>query len=163
MAISRSQCPATGIFASFAVASMLGITPLLDWAAPWRPDWMALTLIYWILTLPRKIGIGSAWLLGLIVDALKGGLLGTHALGFAIIAYITIRLHHRLSLFPLHQQAIFIGFMLLLYKSALLWIYGIHGVAPESWLYWSPVLSSMVLWPFVFVLLQGVSGRAAIR
>jgi len=161
--MTRSSSLAKATFPSLAVAILLTMTPLPDWAVPWRPEWVALILIYWMLTLPRTVGIGTAWLLGLVVDAARGVLLGEHALGFAIIAYITLRLHHRLRLFPLHQQALFVGLMLLPYKSALLWVNGILGFAPKSWLYWAPVLSSLVLWPCVFVLLQAVARPAAIR
>ncbi|MGH8504195.1 MAG: rod shape-determining protein MreD [Gammaproteobacteria bacterium] len=152
--MSRSSPPATAIVLSFAIAIMLTLAPLPDWAVAWRPEWVALTLIYWVLTLPRTVGVGAGWLLGLLMDAAQGTLLGAHALGFAIIAYITLRLYPRLRWFPLYQQAVFVGLMLLLYKSAALWINGIQGYAQESWLYWAPVLSSMVLWPSVSVLLQ---------
>lgn len=160
--MTRSSSPAAAILASFAVAIMLTITPLPQWAVPWRPEWVALTVIYWTLTLPRTVGIGAAWLLGFLVDAARGALLGEHALGFVIVAFITLRLHHRLRLFPLYQQAMCVGLMLLPYKSASLWIDGIHGYAQESWLSWAPVLSSLVLWPCVSALLRVVPGRATI-
>jgi rod shape-determining protein MreD len=156
-----NHSPAPAIIASFAAAVMLTLVPLPDWAAVWRPHWVALTLIYWLLALPRAVGIGAAWVLGLIMDAATGALLGEHALGFAIVAYIALRLQHRLPLFPLYQQAMFIGLMLLPYKSASLWVNGIVGYAQESGLYWAPVLSSMVVWPCVFVLLEAITPRRA--
>jgi rod shape-determining protein MreD len=163
MPAATTNAASPALFASFAAAIMLTIVPLPEWAVALRPEWVALTLVYWILTMPRAIGIGVAWLLGLFVDAARSGLMGEHALGLAIVAYITLRLHHRLRLFPLYQQAISVGLMLLPYKSASLWINGIHGYGQESWLYWTPVLTSLLLWPFVFVLLQAAAGRAAIR
>lgn len=145
---------ATMICASFVVALMLSMTPLPGWAVSWRPKWVVLTLIYWILVWPRSFGIGAGWLLGLLVDAAQGSLLGEHALGFSIITYITLRLHQRLRLFPLYQQALFVGLMLLPYKSASLWVNGVYGYAPQSGLYWAPVLTSLVAWPCVFVFLR---------
>ncbi len=139
---------------------MLTIAPLPEWALPYRPEWVALALIYWTLMLPRTVGVGVAWLLGLLVDAARDGLLGEHALGFAIVAYITLRLQHRLRLFPLYQQAIFIGLILLPYKSAALWIKGMSGYAQESWLYWAPVPVSILIWPFVSCILQATTQRA---
>lgn len=156
-----NRSPTIAIVASFAAAIMLTLMPLPEWAAPWRPQWAALTLIYWSLIFPRTIGIGSAWLMGLFLDAATGALLGEHALGFAIVAYINLRLHLRLRLFPLHQQAMFVGLMLLPYKSASLWVNGIAGYAQESGSYWAPVLSSMLVWPCVFVLLEAATTRRA--
>lgn len=151
--------PTMAVLGSLAAAIMLTITPLPDWAVAWRPEWVALTLIYWTLSWPRTFGMGAAWLLGLLTDAAQGALLGEHALGFCIIAYITLRLRQRIRLFPLYQQAFSVGLMLLPYKSASLWINGLYGYTPESGLYWAPVLSSLVLWPCVFTCLQIASKR----
>ncbi|MBA2409523.1 MAG: rod shape-determining protein MreD [Gammaproteobacteria bacterium] len=161
--MSRSSSSALAIVSSFAVAGMLTLAPLPEWAVAWRPEWVALTLIYWVLTVPRQVGIGAGWTLGLIMDATQGTLLGAHALGFSVIAYITLRLYPRLRWFPLYQQAIFVGLMLLLYRSATLWINGMQGFAQESWLYWAPVLSSVLLWPCVSVLLQATFRPGSMR
>lgn len=152
--------PVAIIVASFAAAIALTLMPLPEWAVPWRPRWTALTLIYWTLALPGTVGIGSALLLGLFVDAATGAVLGEHSLEFAIVAYITLRLQQRLRLFPLHQQALFVGLILLPCMSALLWVNGIMGYAQESGLYWAPVLSSMVAWPWVFALLRSTYSPA---
>ena len=38
---------------TIVVALMLMVVPLPDWATPFRPDWVALTLVYWAMMLPR--------------------------------------------------------------------------------------------------------------
>lgn len=145
---------------SFLMSIVLTIMPLPDWVSIYRPEWVALVLIYWCMALPNLVGVGIAWLLGLLVDAAKGALLGQHALGFAIMAYITIHLHQRARVYPLSQQTIVVGFILLPYMSLTLWVKGIRGEAPHTWLYWAPLLSSMLLWPLVFVLLRALRRRA---
>lgn len=151
-----SNPPVAVIVASFAAAIALTLMPLPELAAPWRPQWVALTLIYWTLALPGTIGIGSALLLGLFVDAATGAILGQHSLGLVIVAYITLRLHQRLRWFPVYQQALFVGLTMLPCMSALLWVNGMLGYAQESGLYWAPVLGSMVAWPCVFMVLRSV-------
>jgi rod shape-determining protein MreD len=141
---------------SFLVSVILTIMPLPEWGTAFRPEWVALVLIYWCMALPNLVGVGVAWLLGLLVDAAKGALLGQHALGFAITAYITIYLHQRVRVYPLSQQIFVVGFILLPYMSLTLWVKGIRGEAPHTWLYWAPLLSSMLLWPFVFMLLRAL-------
>lgn len=138
------------------VALILMLIPLPDWAGPWRPDWLAITLIYWSMARPEHLGVGIAWLLGLLVDVVYGTLLGQYALGFAILAFITIRFHTRTRNYPIHQQAIFVGVTLLPYMSILLWIQGIQGEDPKSWTYWAPVLTSMLMWPVVYKVLRAV-------
>lgn len=141
---------------SFFMSVVLTIMPVPEWVSTYRPEWVALVLIYWCMALPNLVGVGMAWLLGLLVDAAKGALLGQHALGFAITAYIAIHLHQRVRVYPLSQQMIVVGFILLPYMSLTLWVKGIRGEAPHTWLYWAPLLSSMLLWPFVFMLLRAL-------
>ncbi len=141
---------------------MLMLMPLPEWARPFRPEWLVLTLIYWCLTQPRNIGVGIAWILGLCVDVVQGALLGQYALGFAITAYIAIRFHQRVRNYPLHQQAMFVGMILLPYMSISLWILGILGEDPKSWLYWAPVITSVLVWPWVFLVLRAVSNKSSI-
>ena len=141
---------------TFVIATVLMLLPLPEWARPFRPEWIVLALIYWCMALPKKVGVGIAWMLGLCVDVIQGALLGQHALGFAITAYIVIRFHARIRIYPLHQQAMFVGMILLPYMSISLWILGIIGEDPKSWLYWAPVLTSVILWPWVYIVLRAV-------
>ena len=147
---------------TFVVAIMLMLMPLPEWARPYRPEWLALAVIYWSMALPKNIGVGIAWFLGLCVDAIQGALLGQHALGFAITAYIAIRFHQRVRNYPLHQQAMFVGMILLPYMSISLWILGILGEDPRSWLYWAPVVTSVLFWPWVYLILRAVGRSASI-
>jgi rod shape-determining protein MreD len=161
MAMQRTSVMTLTIFGSFLIAVMLAIMPLPDWAKPYRPEWVPLVLIYWSMALPTLVGVGIAWLLGLIVDAAQGTLLGEHALGFAVTAYISIYLHQRIRVFPLAQQALAVGFILLPSMSLLLWVKGIRGESPNTWLYWMPLFTSILLWPWVFVLLRALRRQAS--
>ncbi|MCG5500864.1 rod shape-determining protein MreD [Ectothiorhodospira lacustris] len=140
-------------------AFVLTILPLPDWAIHWRPEWVAMTVIYWNMALPRRVGVGTAWILGLLLDVTKGALLGQHALAMALIAWISIRVHQRIRVYPLWQQAITVGALLALFKLMVLWVYGITGHAPGTWLYWAPVAGSILLWPLIFVLLRRIRRR----
>ena len=150
------------IAVTFVVAIVLMLMPLPDWARPFRPEWIALALIYWSMAFPKNIGVGIAWALGLCVDVIQGALLGQHALGFAITAYIVIRFHARIRNYPLHQQAMFVGMILLPYMSISLWILGILGEDPKSWLYWAPVLTSVIIWPWVYLVLRAIRKASSI-
>ena len=142
------------IVLSFMVSFMLAIMPLPSWATLWRPDWVALVLIYWCIAIPQRVGITTGWLVGLIRDVLNETLLGQQALSLCLIAYISVRLHRRIRLFPLWQQSI--GVLVLITGDQLLraWIRGIQGqpLVDVSFVY--PALTSMLLWPWVFILLR---------
>lgn len=139
------------ILASIIFAFILTIFPLPDWLALLRPEWVALTLLYWCMALPQRIGIGTAWTTGLFLDVLRDGLLGQQALSLSIIVFITLTMYRRIRVAPLWQQAFSILVLILLHQLLILWIKGITGRPPSSWTYWLPSLTSMLIWPLVFM------------
>lgn len=147
------------IIASFVVALILTVLPMPAWLDPLRPEWVALVLIYWCMALPNRIGVGFAWTVGLLLDVLRGGLLGQHALSLAIVAYITLQLYQRLRIFPPLQQAVTVVVLITLHLMLQIWIKGISGQAVQSWTFMIPALSSMLLWPLVFVSLRSLRRR----
>lgn len=135
-------------------AFMLAIMPLPDWAVDFRPDWVTLVLIYWAMALPANIGVTVAWFAGLMLDVSHGAVLGQHALGLVIVIYVINAQHQRLRVASLLQQALVI-FVLLFFKQLLsLWVTGIMGRAPDTWLYFMPSLTSALLWPWLYIILR---------
>jgi rod shape-determining protein MreD len=142
------------VAASFLVAFMLTAMPLPDWAGHWRPAWVALVLIYWCLAVPEQVGMMVGWAMGVLLDVLGGGVLGGNALGLALVAFIAANYHQRIRIVPLGQQAIMIG--------ALLWFYLALGFAARTMMGHSPglldtslpIVTSVVLWPWLFIILR---------
>ena len=147
------------IVASFIVAMMLTAMPLPDWAINWRPAWVAMVLVYWCMALPHRIGIGIGWTMGILLDVLQGTLFGQNAIGLAILAYFTLKSHQRMRMFPLTQQALLVCLFVLVYQLLSLWVRGIMGVPPKSWTYWMPAITSMLLWPWLFIILRDIRRR----
>ncbi len=144
---------------TFIIALMLTAMPLPDWAVNWRPAWVALVLIYWCLALPERVGIGVGWLLGLLLDVQTGALLGQHACMLSVLAYVIIVSHRRIRVFPLVKQAVLIGVYIVLLQFFTLWVRGMVGIAPDHWTFWMPAITSMGLWPWVFILLRDTRRR----
>jgi rod shape-determining protein MreD len=138
------------------VALVLTMLPLPDWAEPARPEWVAMVLIYWCMAVPQRVGVGVGWVMGLFLDVVHGALLGQHALALAVVAYLTLSLHQRVRVFPLWQQALTILLLVALEQMLVLWIKGVIGESPETWGYWWPSLTSMLLWPWIFLVLRDV-------
>ncbi|HQU15239.1 MAG: rod shape-determining protein MreD [Chromatiales bacterium 21-64-14] len=147
------------IVLSFVAAMALTILPLPGSAELFRPEWTALVLVYWCLALPERVGVGIAWLAGLLTDVLKGGLMGEHALGLTVVAFLTLKLHQRIRVYPMWQQALSVLVLLALYQLVLLWINGIIGHPARTWLYWAPSVTGTMLWPAVFLVLRGLRRR----
>ena len=142
------------IAATFLVALVLTALPMPAWAALWRPAWIALVLVYWCMAVPARTGVLVGWIMGLLLDVMSGTLLGQHALAMSVVAYIAHRTHRRVRVLPLWQQGISIFGLIFVYQSLVLWINGIQGIPVAAPAYWASPLVSMVLWPWVFVVLR---------
>lgn len=147
------------IVISFIVALMLTAMPLPDWATNWRPAWVAMVLVYWCMALPHRVGIGVGWSMGILLDVLQGTLFGQNAIGLALLAYFTLKSHQRIRMFPLIQQAFLMCLFVLVYLLINLWVRGIMGVPPQSWTFWMPAVTSMLLWPWLFIILRDIRRR----
>ena len=145
------------------VAFILTIMPLPEWVVEFRPDWVTLVLIYWAMALPTKMGVTTAWLAGLMLDVSHGAILGQHALGLMLVIYIVHIQHQRLRVVSLVQQAIVIFFLLLLKQLIVLWVSGIVGHAPDTWLYFMPTITGALLWPWIYIILRDLRRKFGYR
>ena len=147
------------IVITFIVALLLEVMPLPSWLAIFRPEFPAMVLIYWGLALPQRVGVGVGWSVGLVLDVLRGALLGQHALGYAVMAYLALKLHRQIRVFPIWQQALTVMVFIALHQLLVLWVLGMIGQSQGTFSYWLPTLASAALWPWMFEGLRGVRRR----
>ena len=149
---------------TFLVGMVLTVMPLPSFIPPeigyLRPDWVAMVLIYWVLALPHRIGIATAWFVGIVMDVLLGSLFGQQALAFVIVAYLVTSLYQRLRMFTIWQQALVLFAILGVNKLIYFWIESI--VDSADWSMWRllPAVSGALLWPWVFMTLRYLRRRA---
>jgi len=142
--------------ASFIVLTLaLGL--LFD-LLPWGniavvPDLTATVLAFWCIHQPRRVGIGIAWTLGLLLDVGNGALLGQHALGYSVLAFLAFALHRRILWFPPWQQALHILLLLLSTQMLTLVIRVAAGGGFPGWTYFAGSLICAALWPVLSFLL----------
>jgi len=143
------------VFAALA----LTVIPLPGWGDILRPLWAPLVVFYWVIALPERFSVGLAWIVGLLVDALTGSLLGAHALALTLVAFLAARWHLKLRMFPPWQQSIAVGTALGLYAFILFWIDGMAGGTGHPVARFLPVVVSAAIWPLTFALLRAVRRR----
>lgn len=148
------------ICSSFILALIISILPLPNWINLIAPQWLLIVVIYWVLALPHRINLGIAWLLGLLQDGLYGSLLGEHALAMIVVAYLVDRFHRQIRMFPILQQAGSVFLLVLIYLFILIWIQGMLGsLTNDVYLFWASALTSMVVWPWLFITLRASRRR----
>lgn len=147
---------------SVVLALLLGLLPLPAALQPLRPYWLALVLAFWVLEDNERVGLGVAFALGLVADLAFGGLLGEQALRLVVMTFILQRFRAQLRFFPLMQQSLAIGGLLLNDRVVATALHLALGEPLLPWAYWWAPLLGMVLWAPLFVLLDGLRlGRKA--
>ncbi|MDH5396361.1 MAG: rod shape-determining protein MreD [Gammaproteobacteria bacterium] len=144
------------ILVSFIAAFILTMMPLPELLQSIRPEFVTIVLIYWCMALPARVGVGIGWIAGLVLDVLTDSLLGQHALTLALIAYLAIKLHQRIRVFPLWQQALTIFVLMSFQATIVLWIRGMLGQAPSLLMFMLPAISTAIFWPVGFLLMRQV-------
>lgn len=139
---------------SIVVALVLSVVPLPDAIVAFRPDWVAVVLLYWSLIEPRRYGLLSAFWLGIVLDTLSGSLLGQHSLALLLIVFLSQRLYLRIRTFPASQVATIVIGLLALYELVLLLIDGFAGRQVPLIERWAPVVTGGLLWLLVLVVIE---------
>jgi rod shape-determining protein MreD len=119
---------------------------------PWRntigvPDLTAAVLAFWCIHQPRRVGIGVAWTLGLLLDVGNNALIGQHALGYSVLAFLALAVHRRIHWFPLWQQALHLLLLLLATQALTLVIRMVAGASFPGWSYFASSFICAALWP----------------
>ena len=156
---SRSSTALPGMLSSMLLALALTIMPLPASIETFRPDWVMLMLIYWAMAAPEKYSVGTAWLIGIVVDVAQGTLLGQHALTMCVIVFVTIRFHLQMRVFPLMQLTLVVMALLGVYQFLLFWINGVAGVSAPATVYWGPVITGTLVWPALSMFMNGLRFR----
>ena len=110
------------IHASLVIALILMILPLPDWAQIYRPNWMALVLIYWSMALPRRVGLWFAFFSGIVLDTSLGTILGQHTLALVVVVFFNLNFYQRIRVLALAQQAIYVFALLLINQVVVAWV-----------------------------------------
>ena len=141
---------------SVFVALLLGLLPLPELLQPLRPYWLALVVAYWVIEAPDRAGLGFAFALGLIADVAFGGLLGEQALRLVVMTFILQRFRSQLRFFPLSQQALAIGGLLLNDRVVSAAVHLALGEPQLPWTFWWAPLLGMLLWAPLFLMLDAL-------
>ncbi|MEO8717089.1 MAG: rod shape-determining protein MreD [Burkholderiales bacterium] len=147
------------------VASFVGAL-LLDFM-PWSnvmlaPDFVALTLAFWCVRQPRRVGLATGWALALLVDAGNGVLLGQHALAYSALAFAAIALSRRILWFDLWGQMLHVLLLLEGAQAVALGVRLAAGAEFPGWVLAAGPAFGTLLWPVVTWLLLLPQRRRAL-
>lgn len=135
------------------------ISALVFFLMPWpsgvlifRPDFVLLTLIFWLVRAPNLCNIGTAWLLGLCVDLATGSMFGQHALTYTITGFFAVFYQRRLVLFSGTQQLFYVFNLLMIAQLVLLMLKIFAGDTFIGWQYFIPSIVGVLVWKIALML-----------
>lgn len=142
------------IYFSFLVAFLLMLMPLPLWAEWLKPNWVVLCLVYWTLLFPKRIGVGTAWILGLLLDGIMNLPFGVNAFALVLLSYCLIRFNEniRTLFFVPKMAAIFV--LLVLYQLVLIYFVAVKGhYLFAIWIGVFHAILGILIWPWLAVIL----------
>jgi len=146
-------------FLTVVAAALLSLLPLPEMLMPFKPYWVALVMIYWSLETKDMVSLGLAFAIGLMFDILSTSLMGMHGLSLVVMVFLVQRFRSRLRFFPPWQQALSVLALLANDRIILIWITALLGEPMPTWEYWLSPLTGMVIWPWLFLLLDRMRAR----
>lgn len=151
--------PANPVFIGFTLFCALALDLVQLGRSPAYPDMLALTLVFWNVHQPRRIGVGTAFLFGLLVDVHDGALLGQHALAYTLLSYFAISMHRRLLWFGVPAQMIQVLPLFMLAHAVSFIVRMLAGGMLPGWSLLVAPLAEALLWPVVTWLLLAPQRR----
>ena len=110
------------IYLSLVAALLFMFIPVpLEWRIL-RPEIAALTLFYWTLALPHRVGVATACTLGLLQDLIEGAPIGLSSPGLMLATLVLLFSYQRVRQYDVAQQSFVMLVLLLLSSGVEQWL-----------------------------------------
>lgn len=119
----------------------------------WPPDFLLVTLLFWNIHQPQRIGMNSSFFFGLLMDVQTISLLGQHALSYTLLSFLAIASHRRILWFKTTTQCLqLLPLFILAHLTQGTFRYFFSNSTTDWFILIAPVLDSL-LWPIISLLL----------
>ncbi|MCG7659685.1 rod shape-determining protein MreD [Neisseriaceae bacterium CCUG 44465] len=143
------KIPKKLIYISFILAILVDFIPLSGSLFYWLPEFTALILMYWAINRPQNVGIGTAFILGLLIDIGIAAPLGEHALAYIFSLYLVIHNRRQIVLYNYGIQAIVV-FAALMCSEIILTLIRLHFTHHfNGWTTFLAPFVGALLWPLL--------------
>lgn len=140
------------ILLTLVAAMVLNFIPLKP--VVWRPDILAVVLVFWCIHEPKRLHFSVAFFLGLVMDVHNTELLGQNALAYVLICLVAVGGSRRILWFDLKRQVLHVLPIFILLHTVSIFVHWVKGdVGLSTMVLIAPLIES-ALWVVAdFVLL----------
>jgi rod shape-determining protein MreD len=150
------------IVVSLLIAYTAILIPYPSAILKFTPNWVLLVLIHWWLRDPWRIGQGTGFFMGLMMDIAMTGILGVSALSYSLAGWLTVKFRARLLGFsPIAQGLQFLP-LLLGARVLLALSYSLSGY-PSPWWHLLGTVSDLIAWIPVTLILHSQDLKRSYR
>ena len=150
----KNRDPLFAIVISIVIASILTVYPWSYAVAGWRPAFMVLITLFWVLCHPTWCGVWFSFTIGLFTDLLLGAPLGMNAFSFVVICFFSRYFIRERRVLTFGNLWIIVTLALLTHLVILLLAQAMMGVHFSIARHWQPLLGSILFWPIQYYLLR---------
>ena len=146
--------PLIPIIVSSIVTSALVVYPLSYEVSGWRPLFMLLTMLFWVIGQPTWCGVWFAFGMGIFTDLLTDAPLGMNALIFVLIAFVARYFTRERRVMTFLNMWV-IAALAVVAHLFLVWLAQLFTSTQFSVArHWQPLLSSIAVFPVLYYLLK---------
>lgn len=145
------------VYATLLIALLCQLYPWVGQGIIFRPDFMLVVLLYWLLRAPQLCNVGTAWFAGMLVDLATSSLLGQHALSFTLAAFVGLSYQRRLVLFNPWQLLGYVFALLTIERVLILLLKLFEGNDNPGLRHFWPILTGLILWQVMILIFGGLT------
>lgn len=146
----QSRDPLIAIVISVVIGSVLMVYPVSYFLSGWRPTFMLLIMLFWVMCQPAWCGVWFAFIVGIFTDLLMEYPLGLNAMSFVLIAFFA-RFFTRERRIMTQTNLWMIAIIAIAFHLLLMWLLLVMSGNEMGILrHWQALLSSALIWPVVY-------------
>ena len=147
------------VMTSYLLALIIDTMVIMQQSSIIAPPFTLMTLLYWTAQLLKNTHFISAFILGLLMDAMLQSTLGVHSMMFIILTFVMLRYRLLFRSHSVIQQAFVVAFYLLFYQILTFLLLSPTLQPGQYSLYWSMPAIGFIIWPIIALTLRWLTQK----
>ncbi len=159
----HNRVPKRIIVSGFVLAMLLDFMPFPFETFFWLPEFTALVLLYWALYKPQSVGVGTAFIVGLLADIGTAAPLGQHALSYMVMVFLVQQRQRQIMVHSHGIQAVAVLGALLCNQAVMALVRLMHDHRFADWQGFAAPFVGALLWPLLSKIMLGLLNSRRLR